>query len=245
MTFLEAANLSKHFEGLVAVDNVNFSADRDLIMGVIGPNGAGKTTLFNLISGALRPDVGQVSLEGARIDRLRTDQVAMLGIARTFQIPRIFKDLSVIENVLVGRGKEYYHHIWGALKKSSLELRNAEKLLRDIGFTGDLRVRARTLSLAMQRRLEVARGLATHPKALLVDEGFAGLNRPEIRDLIRLLTDLHENGIAIWLIEHNMRVIMSICERIIVMDRGAIIADGEPEGIRKNEAVIRAYLGRA
>jgi branched-chain amino acid transport system ATP-binding protein len=253
MALLEATNVTKRFGGLVAVNNLDFVIDEGSIVSVIGPNGAGKTTFFNCIAGFYKIDDGQISLDGSSIHALRPDQIARLGISRTYQNIRLFGDMTAFENVLVGQ-----HHrmtaTWmgGILRTPSVRAeeeganREARRLLDFVGLRGRGDWLARNLPYGDQRRLEVARALATGPRLLLLDEPTAGMNPAESLEMMALIRRLRdERGVTILLIEHEMRVVMGISERITVLDYGEKLAEGTPHEIQTNQHVIEAYLGRA
>ncbi|MFN8510844.1 MAG: ABC transporter ATP-binding protein [Deinococcaceae bacterium] len=249
---LEVQQLRKTFFGLVAVDGVDFSVPARSIVSVIGPNGAGKTTFFNTITGIYQPNSGTVSLEGKNIVGLRPDQVTRAGISRTFQNIRLFGGMSVLENVLIGRHGRLKAGFWDALwrtrrfHRDETEGREAAEILLDfVGLGGQADQLASNLPYGDQRRLEIARALATQPKVLLLDEPTAGMNPFETeaaKELIRQIRD--ELGVAVVLIEHDMRLVMTISEHITVLDYGTKLAQGTPKEIRNNPKVIEAYLGR-
>ena len=252
MALLDTVKVIKRFGGLVAVNKMDFALEQGGIASIIGPNGAGKTTFFNTLTGIYRPEEGQITFNGRPLLGLRPDQIAERGIARTFQNIRLFGSLSVIENVLVGM------HIH--LKQSPVETllhapafrdeeqaaeAKAEQLMRYVGLKGVGNELARNLPYGAQRRVELARALASDPLLLLLDEPTAGMNPQETMDAVRLFRRIRdEKGVTVLLIEHDMRVVMNISERISVMDYGEKIAEGSPAEIRSNQRVIEAYLGR-
>jgi branched-chain amino acid transport system ATP-binding protein len=234
-TLLRVSAVSKRFRGLVAVDRVSFEVPERGIFAVIGPNGAGKTTLFNIIAGAFPPDAGTVTFAGERIDGLSSDRICRRGVARTFQIVRPFPVLSVEDNVLVGA---LLHRAPAAARAHSHEL------LRRLELCAKRAQRASELTLPDRKRLELARALATDPKLLLLDEVMAGLRPTEADRLIETLKELNsESGLTILLVEHVMRAVMALASHVLVMHHGAAIAEGLPNDVVCNPAVIDSYLG--
>jgi branched-chain amino acid transport system ATP-binding protein len=233
---LVAANLSKRFAGLIAVDQVSFKVAAGEIFAVIGPNGAGKTTLFAMIAGALAPDDGTVTFAGARIDGLTPDAVCRRGIARTFQIVRPFPALSVEDNVVIG----------ALLRRADMRSARAHAcaVLERLDLADKRRAAASSLTLPDRKRLEVARALATDPKLLLLDEVMAGLRPTETDRMVAVLKQLNrDTGVTILLIEHVMRAVMALASRVLVLHHGAAIAQGGPEAVVREPAVIASYLG--
>jgi branched-chain amino acid transport system ATP-binding protein len=239
MRILEGKKLTKFFGGLAAVSEVDLDVDEGEIVGLIGPNGAGKTTLFNLISGAIVPDSGELLFKGRKLTGLKAHSVCRAGLARTFQSVRIFSNMSVLRNVSLGS-------IFGTTSgmSSSDATGKAEELLEFVGLATVMSARAGDLTVALQKRLEVARALATQPEVLLLDEVIAGLNATEAAEFMQLIMKIRERGITILMIEHVMKVIMTMCNRIIVLHHGEKIAEGTPAEITSNETVIKIYLGK-
>jgi branched-chain amino acid transport system ATP-binding protein len=229
-----AHELSKSFRGIHAVDGVSFEA-RDSIVGLIGPNGAGKTTLFNLISGYLKPDAGDVRLDGASLVRLPVHEVTKAGVGRTFQVPRPFKDLSVRRNVAIA-----------ALLRAgtrSRALEDADQVMELVGLSGKAERPVRELGVADHKRVEMAKALATRPRVLLLDEVFSGLNPTEMDDIIPVVRRIHEAGVTILLVEHVLRVVMRLCAHVLVLHQGRLIAQGTPDEVVRDPATVEAYLG--
>ncbi len=245
MTLLEVKHISHWFGGLQALKDVSFQT-QDEILGLIGPNGAGKTTLFNVISGFITPTKGEVIYEGQRIHHLRPYQTVRLGMARTFQIVKPFATLTVEENVLTGLGMPYYPTSKALVQryKTAPNLEKVEEILTTTHLKEYREFPAAKLPIGLQRRLEIARALATQPKLLLLDEPAAGLVSQEATELSDLILALFHQGIQIIVIEHNMRFAMNLCQRIVVLNQGELIAHGTPSEVQNNEKVINAYLGQ-
>jgi branched-chain amino acid transport system ATP-binding protein len=246
VVLLEITNLSKEFDGLRALDSVDFVAEDGEILGIIGPNGAGKTTLFNLISGISPPSAGEINFQGRSILGLKPHQISRLGIGRTFQIVRPFSNLDVEMNVLVAFGHPFYPSLWKSTQpfRQPQILEEAHRLIERTELRSYTKQFAKNLPLGIKKRLEIARALALKPRMLLLDEPSAGLRFEESTQLMDLIRQVRDQGIGILLIEHNMQVVMDLCKRIVVLDHGAKIAEGSPEAIRSNPQVIQAYLGK-
>lgn len=251
MPLLEIKELTKNFGGLAAVSNVNMELGENQLVGLIGPNGAGKTTLFNLITGVYEPSEGDVLLNNERLNGKKPYTIADLGLSRTFQNIRLFKDLTVMENVLIAMNSKNKESFVSSVlrlpsfyKKEAMLEEEALRLLAIFGLEKKAQNLAKNLPYGEQRRLEIVRALATNPKILFLDEPAAGMNPQETADLTELIRKIQaEFKITILLIEHDMSLVMDVCERIYVLEYGRVLAEGTPEEIKGNPAVIKAYLG--
>lgn len=250
-TLLQTRSLTMRFAGLVAVSNFNIDLKEDELVGLIGPNGAGKTTIFNMLTGVYRPSEGEILLNSELLNNLKPHDITARGIARTFQNIRLFKNLSVLDNILIGHHIHMEHSIFD-MATASLHFKSEEGEVRKDAFEllhiFNLEDKAETLSKNLpygdQRKLEILRALATHPRILFLDEPAAGLNHRETLDLMATIQEIRKKfNLTILLIEHDMKLVMGICERILVLDHGEMIASGTPKEIQSNSLVIKAYLG--
>lgn len=252
MAYLEAHNISIHFGGLTAVDHLDFKVEKGQIVSIIGPNGAGKTTIFNILTGVYQPSDGEIRFAGKRIEGIAPQDIVNAGMARTFQNIRLFSDMRVIENVLVGTHIRTKYRFFDELfrtkrfhKEEGEKRRYAEKLLKEVGLHHRLHDYADNLPYGEQRKLEIVRAIATGAELLLLDEPAAGMNPQESEELRKFILHLKEQGFTILLIEHDMNVVMNLSDYIYVVDYGKKIAEGLPHEIQENKQVAIAYLGES
>lgn len=250
ISLLEARNIGKHFGGLTALADVSLTIGKGEVYGLIGPNGAGKTTFFNVLTGAYVPDEGEFVFNGIELPTGKPHLVVEQGIARTFQNIRLFRELTALENVMAGHHIRTTAGIWGILTQSRhtreeerLTTRRAHELLRYVGIERFADTAAKNLSYGDQRRLEIARALATEPQLLALDEPAAGMNATETAQLKKLIEQIREDGVTVLLIEHDVKLVMGLCDRVAVLDFGKKIAEDVPAVVQKDETVIGAYLG--
>ncbi|MCP1638492.1 branched-chain amino acid transport system ATP-binding protein [Streptococcus gallinaceus] len=251
MALLEVKKLTKHFGGLTAVGDVTIELEEGELVGLIGPNGAGKTTLFNLLTGVYEPSEGSVTLDDTLLNGKAPSKIASLGLSRTFQNIRLFKDMTVLENVLIAFGNHHKPHVFASFFRLPVFYKNeadlkekALELLKIFNLDKDTDTLAKNLPYGQQRRLEIVRALATEPKILFLDEPAAGMNPQETAELTQLIRQIKDDfKITIMLIEHDMSLVMEVTERIYVLEYGRLIAHGTPDEIKQNKRVIEAYLG--
>lgn len=235
MNLLEINSVTKAFGGLLAVNEMDLVIEGGDIYGLIGPNGAGKTTLFNIISGFYKPDSGDIFFAGENVTHLSSDQLCHRGLVRTFQIPKMFPEMSVIDNVLIGA--------LGRTRRVELARSEAEEIINFLGIGHKKNTLAGSLRVHELKRLEIAKALATKPKFFLLDETMAGLNAVEQNQMIDLLRRVHDSGVTLFVVEHVMHVVANLCDHIVVMNYGEKIAEGRPQEVLKNEKVVKVYLG--
>jgi len=234
---LSISKINKNFGGLQALKDISLDVKKGEILGIIGPNGAGKTTLYNVISGQLKPDSGNIYLDGVNITKLKPHDISRLGIVRTFQIVRPFRNLSVYENILAS-------YLNSEHEKNENLTNNILKLIEDVGLVEQTFIEAGLLTIGLLKKLEIGRALALNPKILLLDEPFAGSSMEEISDMIEIIRNVNEQGMTVIIIEHVIRALIKVINKVIVLDRGEIIAEGNPSDIVNNEKVINVYIGK-
>lgn len=250
MPLLEVQSLSKSFGGVKAVQNVSFQVESGVVYSVIGPNGAGKTTLFNLITGVYTPSAGEIRLDGESVEGFTPNQLAMRGVARTFQNLQVCMNMSAIENVMVGAHLRLNRNLllaalnWSSIRQRDQALREeAAELMRFVGLQNHVDARADSMSYGLLKRLEIARALAMKPRLLFLDEPAAGLNPKETLEIDELIKKVAQSGVTVVLVEHDMKMVMNLSDRILVLDYGKKLAEGTAAEVRRNPDVIAAYLG--
>ncbi|WP_250228944.1 ABC transporter ATP-binding protein [Anaeropeptidivorans aminofermentans] len=251
MNVLETKNITMRFGGLTAVNNVSIEVPKENIISLIGPNGAGKTTFFNLLTGIYRPTEGNINICGKPVVGLKPFEVTSLGVGRTFQNIRLFKSMTVLENVMLGQfsrtGSGFFQCVLGSKGAKAEEKKSKEiamELLDFVGLSHKRNELATSLPYGEQRKVEIARAMAVEPELILLDEPAAGMNTSEKREAQNLIKKIQQRGLTVFLIEHDMKLVMGISDRVIVLDYGNKIAEGAPQEIQKNERVIAAYLGK-
>jgi len=251
LSLLEARGISIAFGGLRALDSVGFAVDPGEVLAIIGPNGAGKTTLFNIVTGLYRAQAGEVRLDGREVTGLPPHALAARGLARTFQNLQIFFRMSALENVMVGRHLKERRRLWAellglpsVLRENRESRERARELLAFVGLAGRAEEAAAALPYGALKRLEIARALACEPKVLMLDEPAAGCNPVETEEIDRLIVAIARRGVAVVLVEHDMKLVMRISDRVLVLDQGRVLAEGTPQQVRRDPRVIEAYLGR-
>ena len=250
-SIIEIKDLERRYGGLLAIDSVSTTIAQGEIRGVIGPNGAGKTTLLGMISGQIKPSAGRIRIDGNDVTGLRADRLAALGVRRTFQNVRLFGDMSVLGNVLVGMHSSTQAGIIAALLRTGTQRREERSMieagmtaLEQVGLASHADSVSSELAYGHRKVLEIARALVAKPKVLLLDEPAAGLNANEAAELVRLIHRINATGVTVVIVEHHMEVIMNVCSRVTVLNYGRLLAEGAPEAVRANPEVIEAYLGR-
>jgi len=249
---LSVRGISKEFGGIQAVNACSFEVEEGSITGLIGPNGAGKTTLFNIISGFVRPDAGEVWFDSRRIDGLPAHQIARLGLVRTFQIPRELKGMTVLENLMLVARAQLGERLWnawlalGKVRRQEEAIRaKAEEVLEFLELGRLAHEYAGNLSVGQKKLLELGRGLMADPKMFLLDEPAAGVNPSLMRRIVEYVKELRRRGTTFLLIEHDLDLVMNVCDKVVVMNQGAYLAEGSPEEVRREPAVLEAYMGGA
>ncbi len=250
MKLLEVNNITKRFGGILAVNGLDFHLEEGEILGLIGPNGAGKTTMFNMITGALSPTQGEIRFRGHRITRLKTNRIARLGAVRTFQLTNLFSEMTVLENVILGTHHKSGIGFWRSLAltrrtrdRETRDREQAGKILDFMDLSAQSEMLAGNLPHGQQRRLEVSIALAADPQLLLLDEPLQGMNQDEVSDMLSRIKKIRSSGKSILLVEHNMKAVTNICDRVVVLDFGRKLAEGPPHTVMQATAVIEAYLG--